>query len=106
MSLGLPLRLRIVSRTRTPDSWVSAGDGDACCPLGNQTGRPSRPRYLRAVCRVGCDWHTINGTVVAYGRRLTEINPHCVGDLTIHKSQERFVSPMLGNFREAPAPPS
>jgi len=37
---------------------------------------------------------------------VTAENRHCVGDLTVHKSQERFVSPMLGNFREALAPPS
>ncbi len=33
-------------------------------------------------------------------------NRRAVGDLVTHKSQERFVSPMLGNFRDALAPPS
>ncbi len=36
---------------------------------------------------------------------LTTDNRQAVGDLVTHKSQERFVSPMLGNFREALAPP-
>lgn len=33
-------------------------------------------------------------------------NRRAVGDLVTHKSQERFVSPMLGNFRDALVPPS
>lgn len=37
---------------------------------------------------------------------LTADNRLAVGGLVTHKSQERFVSPMLGNFREALAPPS
>ena len=37
---------------------------------------------------------------------ITADNGRTVGDLTTHKSQERFVSPMLGNFRDALAPPS
>ena len=37
---------------------------------------------------------------------VTAGNRRAVGDLATHKSQERFVSPMLGNFRDALAPPS
>jgi RimJ/RimL family protein N-acetyltransferase len=37
---------------------------------------------------------------------VTADNRRAVGDLVTHKSQERFVSPMLGNFRDALAPPS
>lgn len=37
---------------------------------------------------------------------VTADNRRAVGDLVTHKSQERFVSPMLGNFREIVAPPS
>jgi len=36
---------------------------------------------------------------------VTADNGRAVGDLVTHKSQERFVSPMLGNFREALVPP-
>lgn len=36
---------------------------------------------------------------------VTADNRRAVGDLVTHKSQERFVSPMLGNFREALLPP-
>ena len=37
---------------------------------------------------------------------LTAENRRAVGALVTHKSQEHFVSPMLGNFRDALAPPS
>lgn len=37
---------------------------------------------------------------------VTAENRRVVGDLVTHKSQERFVSPMLGSFRDALAPPS
>ena len=37
---------------------------------------------------------------------LTAENRRAVGALVTHKSQERFVSPMLGNFRDALVPPS
>jgi GNAT superfamily N-acetyltransferase len=37
---------------------------------------------------------------------VTADNRRAVGDLVTHKSQERFVSPMLGNFRDALLPPS
>ncbi len=37
---------------------------------------------------------------------LTAENRRAVGALVTHKSQERFVSPMIGNFREALVPPS
>lgn len=37
---------------------------------------------------------------------VTADNCRAVGDLTTHKSQERFVSPMLGSFRDALAPES
>ncbi|MCP3934632.1 MAG: GNAT family N-acetyltransferase [Actinomycetia bacterium] len=37
---------------------------------------------------------------------VTADNRRVIGALTSHKSQERFVSPMLGNFREALVPPS
>ena len=37
---------------------------------------------------------------------VTADNRRTVGDLVTHKSQERFVSPMLGNFRDALVPPS
>ena len=37
---------------------------------------------------------------------VTADNRRAVGDLVTHKSQERFVSPMLGNFRDALVPPS
>jgi len=37
---------------------------------------------------------------------VTADNRRVVGDLVTHKSQERFVSPMLGNFRDALVPPS
>ncbi len=37
---------------------------------------------------------------------VTADNRRAVGDLVTHKSQERFVSPMLGNFRDALRPPS
>ncbi len=37
---------------------------------------------------------------------VTADNRRAVGDLVTHKSQERFVSPTLGNFREALVPPS
>jgi len=37
---------------------------------------------------------------------VTADNRRAVGGLVTHKSQERFVSPMLGNFREALVPPS
>lgn len=37
---------------------------------------------------------------------VTADNRRAVGDLVTHRSQERFVSPMLGNFREALVPPS
>lgn len=36
---------------------------------------------------------------------LTADNRRAVGQLVTHKSQERFVSPMLGNFRDALVPP-
>jgi RimJ/RimL family protein N-acetyltransferase/ribosomal protein S18 acetylase RimI-like enzyme len=36
---------------------------------------------------------------------VTGANRRAVGELVTHKSQERFVSPMLGNFRDAVAPP-
>jgi RimJ/RimL family protein N-acetyltransferase len=36
---------------------------------------------------------------------VTAGNRRAVGDLVTHKSQERFVSPMLGNFRDALVPP-
>lgn len=36
---------------------------------------------------------------------LTADNRRAVGRLTTHKTQERFVSPMLGNFRDALLPP-
>jgi RimJ/RimL family protein N-acetyltransferase len=36
---------------------------------------------------------------------VTADNRRSVGDLVTHKSQERFVSPMLGSFRDALAPP-
>ena len=36
---------------------------------------------------------------------VTADNQRAVGDLVTHKSQERFVSPMLGNFRDALVPP-
>jgi RimJ/RimL family protein N-acetyltransferase len=36
---------------------------------------------------------------------VTASNQRAVGDLATHKSQERFVSPMLGNFRDVLAPP-
>lgn len=36
---------------------------------------------------------------------VTPDNQRVVGNLTTHKSQERFVSPMLGNFRDALIPP-
>ena len=36
---------------------------------------------------------------------VTADNRRAVGDLVTHKSQERFVAPMLGNFREALVPP-
>ena len=36
---------------------------------------------------------------------VTADNRRAVGDLVTHKSQERFVSTMLGNFRDALAPP-
>ena len=36
---------------------------------------------------------------------MTADNQRAVGDLVAHKSQERFVSPMLGNFRDALVPP-
>lgn len=37
---------------------------------------------------------------------VTAQNSRTVGALSTHKSQERFVSPMLGNFRDALTPPS
>jgi RimJ/RimL family protein N-acetyltransferase len=37
---------------------------------------------------------------------VTADNRRAVGDVATHKSQERFVSPMLGSFRDALAPPS
>lgn len=37
---------------------------------------------------------------------VTADNRRAVGALATHKSQERLVSPMLGNFREALAPPT
>ena len=37
---------------------------------------------------------------------VTAENRRAVGNLVTHKSQERFVSPMLGNFRDALVPPS
>jgi RimJ/RimL family protein N-acetyltransferase len=37
---------------------------------------------------------------------VTGDNRRAVGDLVTHKSQEHFVSPMLGNFRDALAPPA
>lgn len=37
---------------------------------------------------------------------LTADNRRAVGALATHKSQERFVSPMLGNFRDALVPPA
>ncbi len=37
---------------------------------------------------------------------VTAGNRRAVGALVTHKSQERFVSPMLGNFRDALIPPS
>jgi diamine N-acetyltransferase len=37
---------------------------------------------------------------------VTGENRRPVGNLVTHKSQENFVSPMLGNFRDALAPPS
>lgn len=37
---------------------------------------------------------------------VTADNRRAVGNLVTHKSQERFVSPMLGNFRDALVPPS
>lgn len=37
---------------------------------------------------------------------VTADNRRAVGGLATHKSQERFVSPMLGNFRDALTPPS
>ncbi len=37
---------------------------------------------------------------------VTEDNRRAVGALVTHKSQERFVSPMMGNFRDALVPPS
>jgi len=36
---------------------------------------------------------------------VTADNRRAVGSLVTHKSQERFVSPMLGNFRDALVPP-
>ena len=36
---------------------------------------------------------------------VTADNRRAVGNLVTHKSQERFVSPMLGNFRDALVPP-
>ena len=36
---------------------------------------------------------------------VTADNQHAVANLVTHKSQERFVSPMLGNFRDALTPP-
>lgn len=37
---------------------------------------------------------------------ITADSRRAVGDLVTHKSQERFVSPMLGNFRDALVPPA
>ena len=37
---------------------------------------------------------------------VTAANRRVVGNLATHKSQERFVSPMAGNFRDALLPPS
>jgi len=37
---------------------------------------------------------------------LTAENRRAVGDLATHKSQERFVTPMAGSFRDALVPPS
>ncbi len=56
------------------------------------------------------DWEAWHGRPV--GRpdrveleRVTADNRRAVGALATHKSQERFVSPMLGNFRDALVPP-
>ncbi len=56
-------------------------DWDAWC---------SRPRHRPT---------TVDLVPVTYENRLA------VGDLVTHKSQERFVSPMLGNFRDVLTPP-
>lgn len=97
-SFGRPARLVWRKRRwRYPQSWCRVGSWTedhphiAAARLGmtdragrwvtSQVGRCARSVNEIAV-ELGCDWHTINDAVIAYGTALVDDDPDRIGDVT------------------------
>lgn len=108
--------VRRVESSLHPDNPPSARVLEACGLMFE--GRSRQSFWVGDVCSDDVQYGMIRSDWEAWCARprhrpdrvelvpVTADNRHAVGDLVTHKSQERFVSPMLGNLREALAPPS
>ncbi len=89
------------------------GDDRSGRPVGDRTGRPLRAARVNEIAvELGCDWHTINDTVIAYGTPLVD-DPARIGDVdalgldeTLFARLGRWRTPALVDLdrRRAPRP--
>ena len=49
--------------------------------MGDGAGRPVRSHRGRGRGELGCDWHTVNDAVIAYGEALIDADPDRIGDV-------------------------
>ena len=69
---------RVVHRDRRPDRIGPTHD-DRSCWVTEQVGRNGRT-VNEIADELGCDWHTINDTVIAYGTPLID-DPARIGNV-------------------------